>query len=309
MTNPMIVVKNLSKSFDKQAVLKDLSFSVNAGEVYSLLGINGSGKTTAIKMMATLSHKDNGTLLVGGFDVEKEPRKVQELISLTGQFTAVDELFTGQENLELIGRLRHIAEPKKVALELLKQFRLFDAKDKLVMTYSGGMKRRLDIAMSLVGNPKIIFLDEPTTGLDPKSRLEVWGMIRKLKENGVTIFLTTQFIEEAEQLADRVGILKEGKLVIEGTPKELKATVEDNGIEVSFYSIEDFEKAKGLLSLYKQREYKEELRLELLTDGSAKAFSMVIVTLEEAGIELRTFSKIETKLEDVFLKIVVKEVA
>lgn len=309
MMNPIIEVKNLNKSFGKQAVLKDLSFNVKQGEVYSLLGINGSGKTTAIKLMATLFHKDSGTLMVGGFDVEKEPRKVEELISLTGQFAAVDELFTGQENLELIGRLRHIKEPKKVALKLLEEFRLFDAKDKLVTTFSGGMKRRLDIAMSLVGNPKIIFLDEPTTGLDPKSRLEVWGMIRKLKESGVTIFLTTQFIEEAEQLADRVGILNGGKLVAEGTPKELKATVEDNGVEVSFYSIEDFQKATALLSFYQQRKNNEELRLQVLTDGSAKAFSDVILKLEESEIELRTFSKIETKLEDVFLKIVVKEVA
>ncbi|MGC6768828.1 ATP-binding cassette domain-containing protein [Enterococcus sp. LJL128] len=309
MSAPVIDVKDLSKSFGTQTVLKNLNFQVGKGEVYSLLGMNGAGKTTVIKILTTLSHKDAGEAYVAGFDVEQEPRSVEEAISLTGQFTAVDELFTAQENLVMIGRLRHLKDAKEAALALLEQFRLLDAKDQLVASFSGGMKRRLDIAMSLIGNPQIIFLDEPTTGLDPKSRLEVWGLIRKLKEAGVTIFLTTQYIEEAEQLADRVGILKEGRLIAEGTPKELKDTVEENGVELGFYTKNDYEKAVVLLAAYSIRENVEELNIQVLTNGSAKEFALVLGMLETAGLELRAFSKIESRLEDVFLKIVEKGAA
>jgi ABC-2 type transport system ATP-binding protein len=217
-----IQVKNLQKSYRDLAVLKDVSFEVEAGSVFALLGSNGAGKTTVVRLLSTLLRPDGGSAVVNGHDVLREADAVRRSISLTGQFAAVDEILTGRENLLLIARLRHLPDARSAADALLEQFGLQDAADRRVGTYSGGMRRRLDIAMSLLGNPRVLFLDEPTTGLDPEGRLEVWRTIRTLTERGTTVFLTTQMLEEAEHLADRIAILHEGRIIANGTLDELK---------------------------------------------------------------------------------------
>jgi ABC-2 type transport system ATP-binding protein len=211
-----IQVKGLRKSY------KGVDFEVKKGSIFALLGSNGAGKTTIVRILTTLLKQDLGTASVNGFDVAAKPDEVRQSISLTGQFAAVDEILTGRENLILIARLRHVKDPGTVADELLKRFGLSDAADRRVSTYSGGMVRRLDIAMSLVGKPQLIFLDEPTTGLDPEGRLEVWKTVKELAKNGTTVFLTTQYLEEAEQLADRIAILHEGQIIANGTLADLK---------------------------------------------------------------------------------------
>ncbi|CUA80014.1 ABC transporter ATP-binding protein [Anoxybacillus suryakundensis] len=222
MRNKAIQVKGLQKSYKQLHVLKGVDFDVEAGSIFALLGSNGAGKTTLVKILTTLLKPDDGTAIVNGFDVVEETDKVRKSISLTGQFAAVDEILTGRENLTMIAKLRHLNNPRQVADDLLNRFGLIDAANRSVSTYSGGMRRRLDIAMSLVGNPQIIFLDEPTTGLDPEARLEVWKVVQELTEQGTTVFLTTQYLEEAEQLADRIAILHEGKIIANGTLADLK---------------------------------------------------------------------------------------
>ena len=217
-----IEVKGLRKSFKDTEVLMGVDFEVKRGEIFALLGSNGAGKTTILKILTTLLKQDGGTATVNGFDVVSKPDHVRQSISLTGQFAAVDEILTGRENLNMIAKLRHLTNPRQVADDLLNRFGLTDAADRRVSTYSGGMHRRLDIAMSLVGIPQIIFLDEPTTGLDPEARIEVWKMVKELAANGTTVFLTTQYLEEAEQLADRIAILHEGKIIANGTLADLK---------------------------------------------------------------------------------------
>lgn len=218
----VIEVKGLRKSFQNTEVLKGVDFNVKRGEIFALLGSNGAGKTTIVNILSTLLKSDGGSASVCGFDVSHQSEKVREKISLTGQFAALDEILTGQENLLLIAKLRNLPKPAQVADELLKRFGLTGAKNKRAGTYSGGMKRRLDIAMSLVGMPAVIFLDEPTTGLDPKGRLEVWKTVKELSGSGVTILLTTQYLDEAEQLADKIAILNEGKIIANGTLEALK---------------------------------------------------------------------------------------
>lgn len=222
MQNKAIRVKGLQKSYKRLHVLRNVNFEVEKGSIFALLGSNGAGKTTLVKILTTLLKPDGGTAIVNGFDVIAEPDKVRQSISLTGQFAAVDEILTGRENLMMIAKLRHLNHPQQVANNLLNRFGLIDAADRSVSTYSGGMRRRLDIAMSLVGNPQIIFLDEPTTGLDPEARLEVWKVVQELSDNGTTVFLTTQYLEEAEQLADRIAILHEGEIIANGTLADLK---------------------------------------------------------------------------------------
>lgn len=217
-----IEVKGLQKSYKKLHVLKGVDFEVEKGSIFALLGSNGTGKTTIIKILTTLLKPDGGTAIVNGFNVVTEPDKVRQSISLTGQFAAVDEILTGRENLIMIARLWHLKNPRQIADDLLNRFGLTDAADRRVSTYSGGMRRRLDIAMSLIGRPQIIFLDEPTTGLDPEARIEVWKIVKELANRGKTVFLTTQYLEEAEQLADRIAILHEGKIIANGTLEELK---------------------------------------------------------------------------------------
>ena len=222
MTEAAIQVKGLQKSYKQLHVLKGVDFEVEKGSIFALLGSNGAGKTTIVRILSTLLKYDGGTAVVNGFDVAARPNNVRQSISLTGQFAAVDEILTGRENLIMIARLRHLNNPRQVTDDLLNRFSLTDAADRRVSTYSGGMRRRLDIAMSLVGKPQVIFLDEPTTGLDPEGRIEVWKTVKELSLNGTTVFLTTQYLEEAEQLADRIAILHEGRIIANGTLSELK---------------------------------------------------------------------------------------
>jgi len=222
MPNNSIQVKGLQKSFGKLRVLTGVDFEVEEGSIFALLGSNGAGKTTIVKILTTLLRQDGGSATVNGFDVGSKPENVRQSISLTGQFAAVDEILTGRENLIMIARLRHLKDPRQIAEDLLNRFSLNDAANRRVATYSGGMRRRLDIAMSLVGTPQIIFLDEPTNGLDPEARLEVWKTVKELVANGTTVFLTTQYLEEAEQLADRIAILHEGRIIANGTLEDLK---------------------------------------------------------------------------------------
>jgi len=222
MQNQAIQVHRLQKSYQKLHVLKGVDFHVEKGSIFALLGSNGAGKTTIVRILTTLLKQDGGTAAVNGFDVAAKPDHVRQSISLTGQFAAVDEILTGRENLIMIARLRHLPNPHQVPTDLLNRFQLTDAADRAVSTYSGGMRRRLDIAMSLVGTPQLIFLDEPTTGLDPEARLEVWKTVKELAANGTTVFLTTQYLDEAEQLADRIAILHEGKIIANGTLADLK---------------------------------------------------------------------------------------
>lgn len=217
-----IEVKGLRLSFKDREVLKGVDLEVKRGEIFALLGSNGAGKTTIVNILTTLQRQDGGIATVNGFDVASKPQHVRHAISLTGQFAAVDEILTGRENVILIAKLRHLDHPSQIADDLLNRFGLMDAADRKPSTYSGGMRRRLDIALSLVGKPRIIFLYEPTTGLDPETRIEVWKIVKELADGGTTVFLTTQYLEEAEQLADRMAILHEGRIIASGTLAELK---------------------------------------------------------------------------------------
>jgi ABC-2 type transport system ATP-binding protein len=226
-----ITARGIRKSFGEHTVLDDVDLEVDQGTIFALLGPNGAGKTTIVRILSTLLKADAGTARVAGFDVARHPAKVRASISLTGQFAAVDEILSGRENLVLMARLRHLKDPGTIADDLLERFSLTDAAARKVATYSGGMRRRLDIAMSLIGNPPVIFLDEPTTGLDPQARLEVWNSVKDLAGQGTTVLLTTQYLDEAEQLADRIAILHQGRMIVNGTLAELKqllppATVE-----------------------------------------------------------------------------------
>ncbi|WP_188455749.1 ABC transporter ATP-binding protein [Virgibacillus oceani] len=222
MTNTAISIKSLKKSFNDKEVLKGVDFEVQRGEIFALLGSNGAGKTTTVNILSTLMKPDDGEAEICGFDVQSQPDHVRQSISLTGQFAALDGMLTGRENLMMIAKLRGISNPAQVADNLLQRFSLTDAANRRADQYSGGMKRRLDIAMSLIGTPAVIFLDEPTTGLDPEARMEVWDTVKELAGGGTTILLTTQYLDEAEQLADRIAILHGGKIITTGTLTELK---------------------------------------------------------------------------------------
>ncbi|MFB7532378.1 ABC transporter ATP-binding protein [Streptomyces sp. NPDC056178] len=222
IAGPAIRVRGLEKSYGKLEVLRGVDFDVTQGDIFALLGSNGAGKTTTVRILATLLKADAGTAGVQDFDVATQPAKVRESISLTGQFAAVDEILSGRENLVLVARLRHLNDPGAVADDLLRRFSLTESGTRQVSTYSGGMRRRLDIAMSLIGNPSVIFLDEPTAGLDPEARIEVWDAVKELAGHGTTVLLTTQYLDEAEQLADRIAILHQGRIIVNGTLAELK---------------------------------------------------------------------------------------
>ncbi len=230
-TQPAIQIAGLTKSYGDHAVLRGLDLRVASGTVFALLGSNGAGKTTAVKILSTLLKADGGTATVNGHDVAVQPARVRESISLTGQFAAVDEVLTGRENLVLIAELRGVIGPGRIADDLLARFDLAESAGRRVATYSGGMRRRLDIAMSLVGEPPVLFLDEPTTGLDPQSRLEVWKTVRQLTGQGTTVLLTTQYLDEAEHLADRIAILHEGRIVANGTLAELRQMLPPTRVE------------------------------------------------------------------------------
>lgn len=222
LTEPAIRVRGLRKSFKDVEVLRGVDLDVARGDVVALLGSNGSGKTTIVRILATLLQADSGTAVVNDLDVTSAASAVRESISLTGQFAAVDEVLTGRENLVLVARLRHLSDPGRIADDLLARFSLTEAGGRRSATYSGGMRRRLDIAMSLIGDPRVVFLDEPTTGLDPEARIEVWQAVKELARRGTTVLLTTQYLDEAEQLADRIAILHQGRIIVDGTLDELK---------------------------------------------------------------------------------------
>lgn len=299
-----ITVGNLEKSYKKVDVLKGVSFDVEKGSIFALLGANGAGKTTTINILTTLLNTDNGTAMVNGFDIDKQAGKVRESINLTGQFAAVDDILTARENLVLIGDLRHVKNPAQTAKNLLKQFNLEDAADRRVGTFSGGMRRRLDIAMSLIGNPSIIFFDEPTTGLDPQSRTMMWQQIKSLARSGTTIFLTTQYLDEADQLADKIAILAGGKIVAEGTPGELKKLLPQGQIELKFSDKEQLDKAEKFLTRFEPIRDEESLSLTLNTNGSIAGVAKLFTQIEQAGIEVSEFSQKTPTLDDAFLKII-----
>ncbi|MDQ6776683.1 MAG: ATP-binding cassette domain-containing protein, partial [Actinomycetota bacterium] len=230
-STPALEIAGLTKSYGDHTVLRGINLKVPSGTIVALLGSNGAGKTTAVKILSTLLKADGGTAAVNGYDVATHPAKVRESISLTGQFAAVDEILTGRENLVLVAQLRHLRDPGGIADDLLARFDLTDAAGRRVATYSGGMRRRLDIAMSLIGEPPVLFLDEPTTGLDPQSRIEVWRTVQALASQGTTVLLTTQYLDEAEQLADRIAILHEGRIIADGTLAELKQLLPASKVE------------------------------------------------------------------------------
>ncbi|WP_407691140.1 ATP-binding cassette domain-containing protein [Ruminococcus gauvreauii] len=248
LQNISISVSKLKKSYQNNEVLKDVSFSVPRGTIYALLGSNGAGKTTIVKILSTLLKPDGGKAFINGFDVVAQEKLVRKCISLTGQFTAVDEVLTGRENLKLIGQLMRLPDVKSKTNEWLSFFDLQDASDRRVSTYSGGMRRRLDIAMSLMVDPLVLFLDEPTTGLDPQNRIAMWDLVKNLALKGTTVFLTTQYLEEAEYLADNVAILHQGKILAEGTPQYLKQIMPGRGAQLNFKSERAAAKAMELLA-------------------------------------------------------------
>lgn len=307
MQSLAISVDSLEKSFKNLKVLNKITFSVERGSVFALLGSNGAGKTTAIKILTTLLKPEKGNAQVCGIDVVRHPNQVREKISLTGQYVAVDQILTGRENLRLIAKLRHLPGTNNKVEELLKRFDLLDAADRRVVTYSGGMRRRLDLAMGLMGNPSVVFLDEPTTGLDPQSRITMWKIIKDLRYSGITVFLTTQYLEEADQLADQIAILNEGKIVAQGTATELKKQLPHGHIEIRFLNEIEVQSAQDLLRDYGAGWDTENQTLTVTTDGSIRQISDILHRLERAGISVAEFAQKTPTLEDVFLSIIGKD--
>jgi ABC-2 type transport system ATP-binding protein len=305
-TTNAIEMRNLVKGYKGVSVLHDVSFTVSRGTVFALLGANGSGKTTTINVLTTLIKADAGTASVAGFDVAEQPSKVREQISVTGQFAAVDDVLTARENLVLMGELRHVADPGQTAADLLDKFELNDAADRRLLTFSGGMRRRLDIAMSLVGDSPIIFFDEPTTGLDPQGRNEMWLTIRQLVENGATVFLTTQYLDEADRLADEIAILHGGRIVASGTPDELKAMVPTGLVELDFDEEAQLSAAQRVLG--EQHEVdRVDSKLVVTTTGSVAEMADIFIRLKDRGIEPTGFSRQLPTLDDVFFKFLDEE--
>ena len=296
----MIETRGLCKSFGDHRVLDGIDLNVASGTIFALLGPNGAGKTTTVHILSTLIGADSGEARVAGHDVVREPDAVRAAIGVTGQFSAVDNLLTGEENLLLMADLHHLSrsEGRRRAAALLERFDLVDAAKKLPITYSGGMRRRLDLAMTLVGDPRIIFLDEPTTGLDPRSRHTMWQIIRDLAASGVTILLTTQYLEEADQLADRIAVLDQGKLVAEGTPDELKRRIPGGHISLQFADVSGLELAAHTLGEVVRND--NELTLQVPTDGSARSLKLVLDQLDHAAITVDGVSVHTPDLDDVF---------
>jgi ABC-2 type transport system ATP-binding protein len=298
-----IAVSDLTKGFKKNQVLKGVNFTVESGKIFALLGSNGAGKTTTINILTTLMKADGGKAAVNGFDVTKQPEKVRQSISLTGQFAAVDDILTARENLELIGDLRHVANSAQTAADLLKQFNLTDAGDRRVVTFSGGMRRRLDIAMSLIGNPPVIFLDEPTTGLDPEARNGMWRTIHTLAKGGTTIFLTTQYLEEADELADTIAVLHEGKIVASGTAAELKKLVPGGRIRLTFQNEAQLKAAVAALEKDCEVVVQDSLTLTVSGGENATKIAELFIRLHKAKLEPADFSQQVPTLDDVFFKL------
>ncbi|TYB37845.1 ATP-binding cassette domain-containing protein [Micromonospora sp. AP08] len=302
MTSSAIAASGLRKAYKEKVVLDGIDLDVAAGTVFSLLGPNGAGKTTTVNVLTTLMKADGGTVRVAGHDVATETKAVRAAIGVTGQFAAVDDLLTGRENLQLMAALKGLrpGESKLVVDDLLERFDLAESAQKMAATYSGGMRRKLDLAMTLVGKPRIIFLDEPTTGLDPRSRRTMWDIIRQLVAEGVTIFLTTQYLEEADRLADRIAVLDQGRLVAQGTPAELKRQIPGSHVRLRFAGDLELDSAMRVLT-DATRDDEEDLILRVPSDGGARSLRALLAQLDTHSIEVEEFSVHTPDLDDVFL--------
>ncbi|WP_078965277.1 ATP-binding cassette domain-containing protein [Streptomyces aureocirculatus] len=301
MFGTAIAASGLRKAYKDKTVLDGIDLDVPAGTVFSMLGPNGAGKTTTVNVLTTLLVPDAGKAVVAGHDVASDTRAVRRAIGVTGQFAAVDDLLTGEENLLMMAKLLHLpkAEGKQVAGRLLDRFDIADAAGKPVATYSGGMRRRLDLAMTLVSRPQIIFLDEPTTGLDPRSRLTLWAIVRELVADGVTIFLTTQYLEEADKLADRVAVLDHGRIVAEGTPAELKRKVPGSHIRLRFRDQRELHAGAAVLPGATRDD--DALSLHVPGDGGMKTYRALLARLDEHAVDVEEMSLHTPDLDDVFL--------
>ncbi len=297
---PAIAVVGLHKSYGDTPVLKGVDLTILPATVFALLGPNGAGKTTVVHILSTLLKPDAGTVRVDGYSLINEADKIRASIGVTGQFSAVDKLLTGAENLMLMARLRHLGavEGRRRVDELLRQFDLLDAADKPISTYSGGMQRRLDLAMTLVGDPHIIFLDEPTTGLDPRSRKAVWSIIRNLVAGGVTIFLTTQYLDEADELADHIALLDGGRIVAEGTPNELKQRISGGHLTLHFTGTDDLDRASTAFDGATRDD--AALALKIQSDGGVRSLRTVLDRLDAIGVEPDCLEAHTPDLDDVF---------
>ncbi|MER7173074.1 ATP-binding cassette domain-containing protein [Streptomyces mesophilus] len=299
MTSSAIAVSGLRKAYGDKVVLDGIDFEVAAGSIFSMLGPNGAGKTTTVNILTTLLTADAGTVRVAGHDVAKATKQVRASIGVTGQFAAVDDLLSGRENLQLMADLKRVRSGDQVVKSLLERFDLEESADKMAVTYSGGMRRKLDLAMTLVGAPKIIFLDEPTTGLDPRSRRTMWGIVRDLVAEGTTIFLTTQYLEEADQLADRIVVLNQGRLVAQGTADELKRQIPGTHVRLRFADQHELDAAARILPAGTPDE--EELALRVPSDGQSRSLRALLDRLDEHSLNAQEFSVHSPDLDDVFL--------
>lgn len=304
-TEYAIEAKGLKKSFKDLEVLKGIDLQVQRGTILALLGPNGAGKTTTVRILSTLLNADEGTVTVNGHNVNNDPDGVRSVIGLTGQYAAVDEYLTGRENLEMMGRLYRLskADTKRRAEELLEQFDLVAAANRSVKNYSGGMRRRLDLAISLIAAPPIIFLDEPTTGLDPRSRIAMWDIIKQLVSAGATILLTTQYLEEADLLADKIAVIDGGKVIAEGTADQLKQQVGNERLELTIAKKSDFAKAKEVVDGEALQADSKRRTLSIAMTGGVKHLKEVLSKLEKANIEVEGLSLHKPTLDDVFLQL------
>jgi ABC-2 type transport system ATP-binding protein len=301
MSDSAIAVSGLRKAYGDKIVLDGIDFDVATGSVFSLLGPNGAGKTTTVNVLTTLMKADSGTARIAGHDIATEAKAVRAVIGVTGQFAAVDDLLTGEENLQLMADLHHLraGEGKRVVTSLLERFDLAESAQKMAATYSGGMRRKLDLAMTLVTRPQVIFLDEPTTGLDPRSRRTMWEIVRELVAEGTTIFLTTQYLEEADQLADRIAVLNQGRIVAQGTPAELKRQVPGSHVRLRFTDLHELDAAAQVLTGSARDD--QELTLRVPSDTGSKSLRSLLDKLDEYTINAEEVSVHTPDLDDVFL--------
>jgi ABC-2 type transport system ATP-binding protein len=307
MTELAVSTKELVKEFPNKRAVDGISLDIKKGEIFGILGPNGAGKTTFLRMLATITKVSKGKAMIFGKDVTKDARKVRSLIGLTGQYATVDEELTAMENLKLFGQLNGLSasQSKARAIELLNQFSLTEAKDRPIREFSGGMRRRLDLSVSLIVKPPLIFLDEPTTGLDPRTRGEMWEVIRSLASDGATILLTTQYLEEADQLADRLAIINHGRIISQGTPNELKSLLSDTHFEITLEHMRDAERAKGLIKaeIAQEAMISPEGTKLIVKLADTKVMTRLLLDLTQQDIEIKEFSVRQPTLDEVFLEL------